>query len=122
MKIAVDYEGLAYASDHILKLKNDAISVGTSLEQSLGMAASEEREVIRLLQQICTETFPEMIESSRRLIQAIITEFRRADDVSDTVPGAAQNVADAAAQAAREAAKAVSEMLNGPGRSGGRRG
>ena len=79
MLIYIDYEGITYASDYIFKLKNTAFEINDRLQESLGSACAAEKEVIALLSEICTTTFPEMLESSRRLLQAIATEFRKMD-------------------------------------------
>lgn len=80
MRIIIDYEGITYASDHIRKLKDTAFEINDCLMESLGEANAEEKEVIRLLSEICTVTFPEMLESTCRLLQAIATDFRNMDE------------------------------------------
>jgi len=80
MRIGIEYEDLTYASDYIYKLKNKAIKINEPLQESLGSANDAERAVISLLSQICTETFPAMLESSRRLLQAIATDYQNLDN------------------------------------------
>ncbi len=119
MRIVIDYEGLTYASDYLARLKNQAFEINDHLQESLGMASAEEKAVIQLLTQICTETFPDMLESSRRLLQAIATDFKAMDDEFGRVSSGGVLAAAAAAVAAAAAEGGASTSESGSAGSAG---
>ncbi len=79
MPIKVDYVALRSISNTIASLKNEALEISDSLQESLGKTTEMEKKVISALSQICTTTFPAMIDSSSKLLYAIANEFERKD-------------------------------------------
>ena len=79
MAIKVDYVKLRNISAAISGLKGQASAINDCLSQSAGKVADTEKKVISQLSQICTATFPEMIESSCRLLNAIAADFEKKD-------------------------------------------
>ena len=87
MRISADFTDINQASDYILSLERQTIQIGYTLQGSLGRATEKERAIIMLLSQICMETFPRMLESSRELLSSIIRDFSNADRVSSSFGG-----------------------------------
>ena len=112
MRIGIEYEDLTYASDYIFKLKNTAFTINENLQDSLGRANDAERAVISLLSQICTETFPAMLESSRRLLQAIATDYKRLDDNFGNHQPGGQSAGSPVSAVLEAAKKAINDALH----------
>lgn len=111
MNIYVDYEGLTYASDYISKLRNTAIALNANLLESRGCASDSEKAIIELLSEICTVSFPSMLDSTRELIQTIIAGFKEADESFSS--GAVSGGLGAAAGIVSDAAQAAIGAITG---------
>lgn len=79
MVIKVDYAILRNVSANIAKLKNEAFEIENCLLESVGNAADMEKQIIEQLKQICTVTFPAMLDSTCNLLNTIADDFEKTD-------------------------------------------
>lgn len=79
MAIKVDCAKLRNVSGKIAKLKDEAFEINDCLLESAGKAADTEKEIIKMLNQICTVTFPAMLDSTCTLLNTIAADFEKTD-------------------------------------------
>ena len=78
-QIYVNCNALKEVSSSIAGLQEIAIKINDCMEQSVGAAADTEKNTVDLIKTICTESFPDLIESTVSLLNAIATDFNRMD-------------------------------------------
>lgn len=78
-QIYVNCDALKEISGYIAGLREIAIEIKDCMEESVGIAAEAEKSTIDLIKKICTESFPEMVDSTVSLLNAIATDFNRMD-------------------------------------------
>lgn len=78
-QIYVNCDALKEVADTIAGLPEIAKEIKDCMEQSVGIAADAEKSTVDLIKTICTESFPDLIESTVSLLNAIAADFNRMD-------------------------------------------
>ncbi len=67
-------------SNQLRALAANSVTISESLSGSIGKTADAVREYFELLNQLASKDLPELFNNSALLLQAIKTEFERADE------------------------------------------
>jgi len=77
--IAFDSLVLRQVQSRLSDLSTFSKSISADLSQSRGMAAEQERETLRLLNELCSRTLPILFQSSSQLLSVIAQQAQDAD-------------------------------------------
>ena len=80
--IAFDLLVLQQVQSRLSALSAFSHSISADLSQSRGRASEQERETIRLLDELCSHTLPALFESSSNLLGAVAQQAREADTLA----------------------------------------
>lgn len=78
-QIYVNCTALKEVSNSIAGLQEIAIEIKDCMVQSVGIAAEAEKNTVDLIKTICGESFPALINSTVKLLNAIAADFNRMD-------------------------------------------